>query len=341
MIRLPQTIEQALVHAASHDVRAGGTDLQERRSGQLGTLRPLLDLRDVSGLDRIERSGDGLQIGARVRLAEIARDPYVRERYPALAQSAGALGTPQIREVASLGGSLLQAVRCAYFRDPSVRCLRSGGAECWARQGDHLWHVCFASGPCIAPHASTLGMVLLASDARLRIAGGSDRSASELYGIGDSIRDHTLEEGALLTHVQLPAPWSEERVNYMRASHRARAEWALVEVVVRLRLSPSRSILAARVAVGAVANTPLRLPKVEHLVVGERASESLFRAAGQRACDGAAPLPMTAYKVELLAASVFDALTRAAKSSPSPVFQPQNLSDETEQNDPQQGGAHR
>ncbi|HFE44977.1 MAG TPA: oxidoreductase, partial [Nannocystis exedens] len=173
MIRLPQTIEQALVHAASHDVRAGGTDLQERRSSDsTGELRPVLDLRDVAGLDRIERSGDGLRIGVRVPLAKLARDPWVSVHYPALTQAAGALGTPQIREVASLGGNLLQAVRCPYFRDPAVRCLRSGGAECWARQGDHLWHVCFTSGPCVAPHASTLGMVLLALDARLRVAGG-------------------------------------------------------------------------------------------------------------------------------------------------------------------------
>lgn len=331
MIRLPQTIEEALVHAASHDVRAGGTDLQERRSSQLGAAEPVLDLRDVPGLDRIERSGEGLRIGARVRLAEIARDPRVRERYPALAEAAGGLGTPQIREVATLGGNLLQAVRCAYFRDPAVRCLRSGGSECWARQGDHLWHVCFESSPCIAPHASTLGMVMLASDARLSVAGGLDRSASALYEIGESIRDHTLEKGALLTHVYLPVPWSEERASYMRASSRARAEWALVEVVVRLRLSASRSILDARVAVGAVANTPQRLREVERWLVGERAGESLFRAAGQRACAGAVPLPMTAYKVELLAACVFDALMVAAKSSPSPSLR----------QEPQNGGANR
>ncbi|HGG57256.1 MAG TPA: hypothetical protein ENK31_05625 [Nannocystis exedens] len=175
----------------------------------------------------------------------------------------------------------------------------------------------------------------------MRVAGGVDRSASELYEIGETIRDHTLEEGALLTHVQLPAPWSEERATYMRASHRARAEWALVEVVVRLRIDASRSILAARVAIGAVANTPLRLREVEDLLVGKRAGESLFRAAGQRACAGAVPLPMTAYKVDLIAACVFDALTDAAKSLPSPPFESHDLSEEPDQNDPQQGGAHR
>lgn len=319
MIRLPTTIEAALEHSTTHDVRAGGTDIQERRNHGR-RRRPVLDLRDIPGLDKIERDGEGLKIGARVRLAELAEDPWVRERYPALAKGAASLGNPQIRAVATLGGNLLQAPRCAYYRDPEVQCLKSGGSECWARQGDHLWHVCFATRPCIAPHASTMGMVLAAYDATVSVAGGAARSVEELYDIGDTLRDHTLDEGVLLTHINLPRPWSAEQGAYMRATSRARAEWALVEVVVRLRLDRWESIVDARVAVGAVANTPLRLREVERLLVGNVVNEPLFVAAGEKATEGAEPLEDTAYKVELLRASVFDALNAAVVSPPSPLI---------------------
>jgi len=319
MIRLPTTIEDALEHSTTHDIRAGGTDLQDRRNHGLSRL-PVLDLRDIPGLDQIERDGDALRIGARVRLADLAEHPWVLERYPALAKGAGSLGTPQIRAVATLGGNLLQAPRCSYFRHPDVRCLKSGGSECFAREGDHLWHVCFASRPCVAPHASTMGMVLAAYDATVSVAGGAGRSIEELYEIGDTTRDHTLDEGVILTHVRLPSPWSAERGTYMRTSSRARAEWALVEVAVRLRLDRWESIVDARVAVGAVANTPMRLREVERALIGNVASEPLFRAAGDTAKEGAQPLPGTEYKVDLLAASVFQALSNAVLSPATPLF---------------------
>ncbi|MEZ4380669.1 MAG: FAD binding domain-containing protein [Nannocystaceae bacterium] len=321
MIRLPKSIDDARAHAATHDVRAGGTDLQERRIHGL-SARPLLDLRDVAGLDQIEAEGEGLRIGAKVRLAELARHAEVRARYPGIAEGAGGLANPQIRAVATLGGNLLQAPRCPYFRNPDVRCLKSGGGECWARAGDHLWHVCFADRPCVAPHASTMGMILMAYDAEVEVAGGKGRTIEALYDFGATLRDHTLEAGALLTHVDLPAPWSEERAAYMRATSRARAEWALVEVLARLRLDAGGRILDARVAVGAVANAPLRLRSVEAALVGQRADDATFTAAGARAKEGASPLPQTAYKVELLAASVVDALTQAAARPPTPSYAP-------------------
>ncbi len=323
MIRFPTSPEQALPHAASHDIRAGGTDLQDRR--HLGiTRRPLLDLRDMSALTRIEaREGGGLRVGARVRLRELAEAPELRERYPAVAEGAGALANPQIRAVATIGGNLLQAPRCWYYRHPDQRCLKRGGEACLARGGDHLWHVCFDAGGCAAPHASTMGMVLLAYDAELEVAGGSARTVEALYQTGgDPTRDHALEPGALLTHVQLPAPWAGERAAYLRVASRARAEWALVEVVARLRLNPAGAIEEARVAVGAVANAPLRLRRAEQLLTGQRPSEELFERAGSIATEGARPLPQTEYKLELLRVGVADALREAAQRPPTATRPP-------------------
>ena len=196
MIVFPTTLEEAT--QAKGEFRAGGTDLTERRNLGIAT-GDLVDLRDLPGLDKVER-GDGgtLKIGARVTIAELARSKEVREGYPGLAAAAASLATPQIRAVGTLGGNLLQRTRCWYFRSVEAKCLKKGGVKCWARAGDHLFHACFDLGPCASVHPSTLGMALMAYDASVEVAGGKARSVAELYGDGsDPRRDHALEDGAL------------------------------------------------------------------------------------------------------------------------------------------------
>lgn len=314
MIVFPNTIEEAL--QAKGEIRAGGTDLGERRHLGIAT-GDLVDLRDLPGLDGLER-GDGgtLRIGARVTIAALARDEAVRAGYPGLAAAAGGLATPQIRAVGTLGGNLLQRTRCWYFRSPEAKCLKKGGDKCWARQGDHLFHACFDLGPCVSVHPSTLGMALMAYDASIEVAGGKARTVAELYGDGsDPRRDHGLEEGALLTAIVLPAPTAGERAAYFRAISRSRSEWPLVEVLARLVVE-SDVIRHAAVAMGGVAPVPLRLPKVDAALVGKPASKDTLAAAAAIASEGASPLPMTRYKVELIAGTVLETLERALKSKP-------------------------
>jgi len=298
-------------------VRAGGTDLGERR--RLGLAPgPLLDLRDLPDLDTVEWDGLGAAtVGAKVRIAEAAADPTLQKAYPGFTLAAGALATPQIRAVATLGGNLLQANRCWYYRNPDVTCLKKGGAECFARKGDHLYHSCFDLGPCACVHPSTLGMVLMAYDATVMVHGAGDRSVAELYGDGSDIRgDHRLEPGAVLTHLVLPPPQPREQAAYFRATSRARSEWPLVEVLVRLVLE-GETVRFARVAMGGVAPVPLRLPKVEAALVGGPLTPETLAKAAALAKDGASPLPMTGYKVELVEGTVLETLERASHASPS------------------------
>lgn len=295
-------------------VRAGGTDLQERLDLG-GAPVALIDLRDVAGIDAVAWRGHTLEIGARVRVADIAAHPDVAKHYPGLAAAAGGLATPQIRRVGTLGGNLLQRVRCWYFRNPDVQCMKKGGDACWAREGDHLYHSCFDLGPCIAPHPSTLGMALLAHDATATLASGRSLSMAELFGNGDDpTRENTLAADELLTHVTLPAPVAGELAAYLRTIARARAEWPLVEAIARLAVDGDGRVRMAAVVIGGVAVVPLRLPKVEQALMGESAGEAAFARAAALATDGAAPLPMTRYKIELLAPTVEDALARALAS---------------------------
>lgn len=299
-------------------VRAGSTDLSERRRLRMAQ-GPLLDLRDLPGLDAIEWDATGAAtVGAKVHIDQAAADEALARAYPGFCAAAGALATPQIRAVGTVGGNLLQANRCWYYRNPDERCLKKGGAACLARGGDHLYHACFDLGPCACVHPSTLGMALLAYEASVMVHGEqADRTVEALYGDGSHVDgDHRLPPGAVLTHVVLPPPRPREQAAYFRAISRARAEWPLVEVLVRLVIE-GETVSFARVAMGGVAPVPLRLPKVEAALVGQPASAATFAKAAAVATLGAKPLPMTGYKVPLVEGTVLETLERASHATPS------------------------
>lgn len=312
MITLARTADEAV--AATGEFRAGGTDVQERRRS--GIARgALVDIHLLTGYDQIEWSASGAAtIGALVTIDRVANDPQIRASYPGLALAAAGLATPQIRWMGTLGGSLLQRNRCWYFRHPAFTCYKRGGDTCPARTGQHQHGVIFDLGPCVAAHPSTLGMALLAYDAEIEVYGQGLRPVVALYGDGsDPTRDHLLQPGELLSRVVLPAPdrLRIERAAYFRAITRAEAEWPLVEAIVRLELADDGTISFARVGVGGVANIPLRLPRVEAALLGQTATAETLERAASLATEGATPLPLTGYKVELLRGTVLETLERA------------------------------
>jgi xanthine dehydrogenase YagS FAD-binding subunit len=312
MIRFPSELADA---TGEGEIRAGGTDLHERRASRL-VKGPLVDLRDVGDARVIAPGPGGTRIGALVRIAEIAGDDEVRAGYPALAEAAGGLATPQIRNVATVGGNLLQHTRCWYYRTPEAECFRRGGTACAARKGDHLFHACFDLGPCASVHASTLAMALLAYDAGVEVIGESISTVAALLGDGgDATRHHMLPSGAVLSAIVLPPPKLGERSVYVRAISRARAEWPLVEVAVRLGVTDD-AIAWAAVAAGAIAPVPLRLRALEAALVGAPARAESLVALARHASEAASPLPMTGYKVGLLEGAVADALERALLADP-------------------------
>jgi len=265
-----------LTHVDQHDpaleVRAGGTDLVDRQRRRL-VPAACEDLRDVPGLDGIV---DG-RIGAKLTVAALASDPAIRSGWPALAAAAGALATPQIRAVGTLGGNLNQRWRCSWYRDPGARCLLRTGGGCPARASDRQYFA-IDDAPCIAVHPSTLACALLLYEAGVEQAGELRPFEAWLASPGT----------ALLTHVVLPAPAVGERGGYHRASHRSRAEWPLVEVAAR------RVGDRVWVAAGGVAMMPVRLGAVEAAWAEGRPEPWMYADAGFRAH------PDTAFKTTLL-----------------------------------------
>jgi xanthine dehydrogenase YagS FAD-binding subunit len=264
----------------------------------------------------------GLRIGAGVRIDALAHHPAVRAGFGGLAAAAGGLGTPQIRAQATVGGNLLQEVRCPYFREGLAAghtpCLKAGGAACHARGGDHLFHACVDLGPCVAPHPSTLAAALLCWDAEVELDGDEVWPLARLLGAeADPRRTHALPAGRLLRAVRLPAAAPGDRSAYARAANRGRSEWPLVEACARLSVDPDGKVRAAAVALGGVANRPIRLPEVEAALVGRPLGAGLAEAAA-RADAAARPLPMTGYKRGLMVGCALDALERAAAAPPAP-----------------------
>lgn len=313
----------ALLDRTGARPRAGGTDLTACLAAGVIAPSPVVDLTGVGDLRGLLWDGDGpTRVGAMTTVAELASDPRLAGAYPALALTARSLATPQVRGTATVGGNLLQRNRCWYLRNPAFECFQTGGDSCPARKGDHLYGVVVDQGPCAAPHPSSLAAALLAYDAAVDVAGGRRRElpVARLYDGADPTSDHVLGPGEVLVSVSLPAPAPGERAAYRRATGRSRAEWPLVEAVVRMVCEDGGTgpVVSAAVAVGGVARTPLRLPEVEESLLGAVPGAGLgpgVAAALESLSRRCEPLPATGYKVPLLAGTVRDAAERALGSA--------------------------
>jgi xanthine dehydrogenase YagS FAD-binding subunit len=293
---------------AAAEFRAAGTDVSERRRS--GVSRgPLIDI--VSGERGISWGGDGAAtLGALTTIATIAADPRLGEAYPGIAATANGLATPQVRHLATLGGNLAQRSRCWYFRNPNVDCLKKSGTTCPARSGNHLYGVAFDLSPCVAPHPSTMAAALLAYDARITTDRRDGLTIAELLGDGsDGRAEHALSPGEMITKIVLPTPLVGERAAYKRAISRTYAEWPLAEVCASVRVADGEFEFV-RLAAGGVAPVPLRLTACERMLQGKPADAAVIAEAAKRATSGANPLPMTAYKLDLLEGLVRDLLER-------------------------------
>lgn len=309
MILLPTTASEA--RSGTGTYRAGGTDLTELRHRGLHR-GDVVDLRDVSDLSAWRELPDGgWYAGSLVTVQQVADHGPLGARCPGLVQAFGGLATPQIRARATVGGSLVQQVRCWYYRDPTFHCLKKGGGACYARMGEAPFHSVIDLGPCIAPHPSTPMLALLAFDGSIDVDGRL-RPVREVLGDGSDARvTHTLAAGELIRGVVVPAPPTGERSAYVRTIHRARAEWPLVEAIARVRLGAEGAIESLVVAAGGVANRPLRFDDVAATCVGMRPDDPALDEQLARVADGVGSIPQTTWKAPLVPATLADAIRRA------------------------------
>jgi xanthine dehydrogenase YagS FAD-binding subunit len=306
----------ALALAADHPGAtfiAGGTDLLQLFKQGAARPAPLIDISRLP-LVGIEPLPSALRIGALARLADVARHPEVRRSHPALAEAIDASASPQIRNLATVGGNLLQRTRCGYFRSADLPCnKRQPGSGCAARTGENRGHAIFgASLHCIATHASDLAVALLALDARVQVRGlDAERvlPIAELFRLpGDTPQhDSALTAGELIVAVEVPRAAAGRRSCYLKVRDRASFEFAVVSVSAALEIEDG-VIRSARLAAGGVGTVPWRLLASERALAGARAEPAALAAAAARAADGAQSLSQNGFKIELLRRTVQRAL---------------------------------
>ncbi|WP_086564066.1 FAD binding domain-containing protein [Streptomyces africanus] len=285
---------------------AGGTTLVDLMRETVERPEALVDiaglpLRDV----RVTERG-GLRIGALVRMAEAAAHPKVRSLYPVISEALELSASAQLRNMATIGGNIMQRTRCTYFRDVTADCnKREPGSGCAALHGHNRTHaVLGTSDACVATHPSDVAVAFAALEATVHLLGpdGERRVpfADFLLRPGDTPnREHALKQGELITAVEIPALPRPLRSGYLKVRDRQSYEFALTSAAVALHVRGG-VIREAKVAAGGVGTVPWKLPAVEQALIGERPSDRLWAEAARHASDGARPLQHNRFKVELL-----------------------------------------
>lgn len=308
------SIRQALSLAAPGSAYlAGGTTLVDLMKLEVMTPGQVIDINRLP-MRGIRWDTGGLHLGALERMSEVALDAEVGRRYPVLTQALSQSASPQLRNMASIGGNVLQRTRCDYFRDVRTGCnKRSPGSGCPARSGENRTHAILGtSQACVATHPSDLAVALVALDAVAHLQSkDGDRlvKLDEFYRVpGDTPAvENQLRPGELITEIVVPPLAWARRSAYVKVRDRTSYEFALTSAAVALDVRDN-VVRDARIAVGGVGTKPWRLTSVEAALRGQPTTEASYEKAARLAVDGATPLAQNAFKIPLLQKTIVRAL---------------------------------
>ena len=316
----PAQLDEAIRLAGPHTrFIAGGTNLLDLMKENVARPQQLIDITGLP-LHGIEPTADGgLRIGALVSNADLAWHPRIERDYPLLSQALLAGASPQLRNMASTGGNLLQRTRCYYFYDSGTPCnKREPGSGCPARDGLNRIHAILgASTACVAVHPSDMCVALAALEAVVIVIGCDGERRIDFADFhrlpGDTPeRDNVLADDDLVVAIELPAPAFAAHSSYLKIRDRASYAFALVSVAAALEIGVDGSIAQARIALGGVAHKPWRLPQAEAALIGLTADAGNFERAADELLQGAQPLAHNAFKIELARRAIVRALGDAA-----------------------------
>ena len=316
----PESMDAALAAARTDGAAfiAGGTDLMQLMKNDVAAPGTLVDLEKLN-LRGIETTTQGLRLGALATMSAVAAHPAVRQGWPMISQALLLSASPQVRNMGTMGGNLLQRTRCGYFRDTGFACnKRDPGSGCPAIKGENrMLAVLGVSAHCIATHPSDMPVALMALDAsvELRAADGGTRTLplAQLYRLpGDTPHIETnLRPGELITAIVVPASDAARRSAYVKVRDRESFEFALVSAAVGLAVQDG-VIQDARVGMGGVGTIPWRAPQVEAALRGRRLESNVLESAAAHAADGAEPATQNGFKLRLMQRTVLRALQTVA-----------------------------
>ncbi len=291
-------------------IKAGGVDLLDLMKENIIAPAKIVSINALPGLGKIgfdEKSG--LRIGALVKLSDLEENAEIKKHYAALHESVSHAATPQIRNMATLGGNLAQRPRCWYFRSEDHKCLKKGGTKCFAQEGQNQIHGIFNTEICPCVHSSSVSTALVAFGAQVEITGAKGKlrnvPLAEFFVSPqvDVTRENILERGEIITALTVPAPPKGQKSWYIKQAAKESYDWALADAAVVAQMSGD-TIKDVKIVLGAAAPTPYRATAAEQLLRGQKVSEKLAVQVGTAAVEGATPLAHNAYKVPMFKAIV-------------------------------------
>jgi xanthine dehydrogenase YagS FAD-binding subunit len=298
------------------EVLAGGTDLLALMKEDVLTPKRLVNIKEIAELRGVNADAKGLRIGALTLLADVAEDANVRQNYPALADAVEEAASPQIRNMATLGGNLCQRPRCWYFRNGLGLLPKDEAGKELVADGENRYHAILGNdGPAKFVSPSTIVPVLIAFGAQVRLEGpkGKRELPLEKFYVIPKVadeREHDLKPNEIVTEVVLPSPGGA-KVGHYEVRQKAAFDWPLAVAAVSLQME-GNSVQSARVVLGHVAPVPWRSPEAERALAGKSVNAESADAAAQAALAGARPLSQNAYKVQLARVALKRAILKAA-----------------------------
>jgi xanthine dehydrogenase YagS FAD-binding subunit len=296
---LDQATEMLRRYGKSAAVIAGGTDLLGKMKDEILQAYPeaLINIKSIPGLDSVAAKDDELSIGALTRLADIAENDTIIERYPALAEAARRTASTHLREMGTIGGNISQDIRCWYYRNPNNRfpCLRKGGGRCYAIEGDNRYHSIFGGSVekgCYAVHPSDIAPALVALDATIRTTKRNLRI--EDFFLVLPTRTTVLDFDEIVTEIILPPPNGKSA--FMKFALRKAIDFPIVNCAAMIAVS-RKKVISARICLNAVYVKPYRAFKAEEAIIGKTISEANAEGAGVAGVAAAKPMTHNAYMV--------------------------------------------
>lgn len=293
----------------------GGTDLLQQIKDGTDLADVIINLRNVEDANSVASSSAGISIGGLITLHDLASNPTVITGLTAIAQAAASVGTPQIRNVATMAGNVTQRPWCWYYRN-GFNCFKAGGDQCFSVNGENGQHAIFGGGPSYIVHPSDVAPALVAFDAVFTVSGpDGDRELSSedffILPITNPERENSLVEGELLTGVRIPATSANTVSTYYKIMDRE--AWTHAEVgVASVIQRDGNQVLAARIVLAGVAPIPWRVEAVEDFLAGKQISQAVAQEAGEIAVDAAQPLSNNAHKLPMASAAVEQAILNLA-----------------------------
>ena len=294
---------------------AGGMDLLARMKDYIDQPDRIVNVKNALDQTIVATPDGGFKIGAAVKIVDLAEHEQVARLYPALVKAAGEVGTPQIRNAGTVGGNINQRPRCWYFRNEEFVCYKKGGNHCFAPAGENQFHAIFGDGPSHIVHPSSLAVPAVAYGARFRIFGPGgerivDSAAYFTMPTRANVRsENILAPNELFTHMILPAPGAVKTGHY-EVRYKQSHDWPLAFATVVLTMQ-GNTIRSARVVMGAVAPVPWRARAAERALAGKPLDERTAAAAAEAALEGANPMSMNGYKVQIAKTAVKRAILQA------------------------------